>query len=442
MTLDQEFEELAHITNYRLERCIMKGQVQIFGKDIEYDFLAGWIKYNRLQRGYSQEALAYGICSKSHLSYFENGKKTLRGDVIEALLNKLDIHEITEISNIGRLRQKFHTMTLMIETYNNEEATKVYDDIKEMEEVIAGSPYNMEYKIHQLLYRSFVLDENYDVLKQDIKAIEKIYKTLSKDMQYLYLFVASRVIYRYKNEQKYIKLMEEVRSMKETPWINYRLGRVLAFNNRGLEAIYYLEKALNSYEKRGYYKNAMWCHSFLGLTYNGLNHYKKGEVHLKTALNGAEFFGVEKIYSHVYINLSYLNFYTHKYELSKKYAMLAIKVSMDPLLGAYNYAEVCYKLGEIDQVELMFKRYLQDKYKESKYYPLLDYFYHKVHHFDDDVFYSRCKEIIDYYIKINHHNTTKDVRMGLIQHLEKKRKYKEATKIYKDLLAMTNFKGE
>lgn len=151
----------------------MKGQVQIFGKDIEYDFLAGWIKYNRLQRGYSQEALAYGICSKSHLSYFENGKKTLRGDVIEALLNKLDIHEITEISNIGRLRQKFHTMTLMIETYNNEEATKVYDDIKEMEEVIAGSPYNMEYKIHQLLYRSFVLDENYDVLKQDIKAIEK-----------------------------------------------------------------------------------------------------------------------------------------------------------------------------------------------------------------------------------------------------------------------------
>jgi len=40
----------------------LKGKIEVFGEELEYDFITGWIKYNRLQRGYSQEALSYGIC--------------------------------------------------------------------------------------------------------------------------------------------------------------------------------------------------------------------------------------------------------------------------------------------------------------------------------------------------------------------------------------------
>lgn len=418
----------------------MKGQVKVFGKVIDYDFLAGWLKYNRLRRGYSQEALSHGICSKSHLSYFENGKKTLRQEVIEALLKKMDINEITEISSIGRLRQKFRTMYLMIETFNYEEATKIFEEICSMEEVIEGSPYNMEYRIYQLIYRSFVNNESYDDLEEDNNMIMKVYKTLREDLQHLYLFVASRILYRRSNESKYIKLLEEVRSKKETPWVNFQLGKALAYNNREVEGLYYLEKALNSYEKRGYYINAMWCHNFIGYCYAFLKDYKKAEKHLKTALNAAEFFGMQISCWHVYINLSYLHYYSRNYDLCKKYCLLAIEANPDdPVLAAYNYAEVCYRLGETKEVEQTFAKYRREAYEDNRFYPLLNYFYYKVYHFEDDIFYEKCKEIIDYYVKINHHKTTKDVRLGLIQHLEQKRKYKEATQIYRDLLSLTNF---
>lgn len=83
----------------------MKGTVKIFGENIEYDFISAWIKYTRLQKEYTQEYLAHGICSTSHLSYFENGRKTLRPEIIEALLDKLGIHKIEKIVNIGLIRQ-------------------------------------------------------------------------------------------------------------------------------------------------------------------------------------------------------------------------------------------------------------------------------------------------------------------------------------------------
>jgi hypothetical protein len=35
----------------------MNSTVEIFDKELEYDFLSGWIKYNRLQNEISQDAL-------------------------------------------------------------------------------------------------------------------------------------------------------------------------------------------------------------------------------------------------------------------------------------------------------------------------------------------------------------------------------------------------
>lgn len=101
----------------------------ILGEKFEYDFLSGWIKYNRIQNGISQEALAYGICSTSHLSYFENGKKKLRGDIIEALLKKLNLHSSMESTDIGLIRQKFHKLMFEVEGFDYEAAEIVYTEL-------------------------------------------------------------------------------------------------------------------------------------------------------------------------------------------------------------------------------------------------------------------------------------------------------------------------
>src|SRR5690349_13076615 len=98
----------------------MESTIVVLGKELEYDFLSAWIKYTRIKNGYSQEALAHGICSISHLSYFENGKKRLRKEIIEALLKRLNIEKIDKLASIGLVRQKLNTMMNDIESFNYE----------------------------------------------------------------------------------------------------------------------------------------------------------------------------------------------------------------------------------------------------------------------------------------------------------------------------------
>ena len=89
------------------EVLILRGSVLIFGENFEYDFLSAWIKYNRLEHGYSQDAICHGVCSPSHLSYFENGKKKLNGDIIELLLHRMNIDKIPIIENIKMITDCF-----------------------------------------------------------------------------------------------------------------------------------------------------------------------------------------------------------------------------------------------------------------------------------------------------------------------------------------------
>lgn len=413
----------------------MKDTVDIFGKELEYDFLSGWIKYNRLHNEISQSALSYGICSISHLSYFENGKKRLRGEIIEALLKKLNIHQIKEFGNMGLIRQQFYNMMFQIENLNLEEAKIIYKELLNVKDVISTSPYNIEYKIYELMYNTFVEHVSYKDLKQDIIALDKIYSSLSQELQYLYLFITGRIIYKYDNHNSGIERLTNACKLKETPWINYNLGFSYCFNNEHLKGVYYLEKALESYERSGRYINALWCHNYLGICYTELKIYEKAEKHFKAALTGAEHFNINKIFGHLYVNLSYLYFCREMYEESIAWTKKALKTDSDPLLSASNYVEACIKLKRIEECKEIFNKYLTKEYEGSIYYNLLRFFNLCIFNFEESVFYEEVtKNILPYYESINYFNLCKPIKLKLIEYLEKKRKYKEANKIYKEFV--------
>ncbi|MGH4138674.1 tetratricopeptide repeat protein [Clostridium sp.] len=413
----------------------MTDTIEIFGKKMEYDFLSGWIKYNRLNNEISQSALAYGICSISHLSYFENGKKKLRGEIIEALLKKLNINQIEEFGNIGHIRQQFYNMMFQIESLNYEEAKIIYNELLNVEDLISTSPYNIEYKIYLLMYNNFVEHVSYNDLKQDIAALDKIYSSLSHELQYLYLFVSGKILYKYDNHNKGIERLTNAYKLKETPWINYNLGFSYCFNNEPLKGVYYLEKALDGYESSGRYINALWCHNYLGICYTELKIYEKSEEHFKAALTGADYFNINKIFGHLYVNLSYLYFCREMYEESIVWTKKALETESDPLLSASNYVEACIKLKRIEECKEIFNKYLTREYEGSIYYNLLYFFYLSIFNFEESVFYEEVtKRILPYYESINYFNLCKPIKLKLIEYLEKKRKYKEANKIYKELV--------
>jgi hypothetical protein len=67
---------------------------------------------------------------------------------------------------------------------------------------------------------------------------------------------------------------------------------------------YYLEKALDSYEKGSRYLNALWCHNYLGVCFSYLKIYESAEKHFHAGLMSAKHFNMDKLLWHLYTNLS------------------------------------------------------------------------------------------------------------------------------------------
>lgn len=413
----------------------MESTIIVLGKELEYDFLSAWIKYTRIKNGYSQEALAHGICSISHLSYFENGKKRLRKEIIEALLQKLNIEKIDKLASIGLVRQKLNNMMNDIESFNYEGAKLIYDELLKIESIINPSPYSIEFKIYDLMYKTFVQCKHYDYLKDDIVLLDKIYISLSDELKYLYLLVSGDILYKHHNNKLGIERQKKALNLKDTSWINFALGKNLCFNNNPAKGSYYLEKALDSYEKSGRYLNAVWCHNYLGICFSYLKIYENSEKHFNAGLMSAKHFDIDRLFCHLYNNLSDLYLSQGSYEESIKWSKLAIKTNYNDILPVYNYVSACIRLNKIDQCNEIFDKYLTEQYKSCKYYDAIYYLYLVVHKFNDDCFYDEVKnKILPYYEDIKKNDICMDIKLKLIEYLEKKRKYKEANKLYKELI--------
>jgi tetratricopeptide (TPR) repeat protein len=339
-----------------------------------------------------------------------------------------------ELSGLGQIRQKFYNMTFQIETLNYEAAKLTYKELLAVKELIRISPYCIEYKIYELMYKTFVEELNCTGLEDDLQNLDKIFPNLNKELQHLYLFISGKIIYQFKNHYEGIERLETAQRIKETPWINYYLGFACCFNNKYLKAAYLLEKSLESYDKSGRYINAIWCHNYLGICYSALDIYEKANEHFKAALTGAEHFNIENIYWHLYINLSSLYFKMEKYEECIEVLELALKTDGDPILPIANYIEVCAKMNDLEKCSKMFNIYLKDEYKNSKYYYYLYFLYLSIFQFHEEIFYIDVTHIIlPYYDKIKHTEICKAVKLRLIEYLENKQKYKDANKLYKEL---------
>jgi tetratricopeptide (TPR) repeat protein len=413
----------------------METTIMIMDLELEYDFLSAWIKYTRMKKGMSQEALSHGICSISHLSYFENGRKHLRKEIIEALLKRLKIGKINNLSNIGLIRQKLNSMMNDIEGYNYEGAKEIYTKLLEIEKIIKVSPYIIEFRIYELMYKFFTEDFSYDNLKEDINLLDKVSNSLNDNLKYLYLFVSGNIMYRHHlNEQGINRLMEAM-TRKDTSWINFTLGRALCFNNDPAKGSYYLEKALDNYEKSGRYLNAVWCHNYLGVCYSYLRIFDVSLKHFNAALMSAKHFDMDKLFYVLYNNLSHLYLNKGDYEESIHWSSKAMETNNMEVLAAYNYVSACLKLNKRELCTDIFKTYLGDQFKTNEYYNAIYFQYLVTNYFQDEFFYHEVKfKILPYFENIKRGDICRDIKLKLIEYLESRRRYKDANKLYKELI--------
>lgn len=421
--------------NYLVEVLIMKNTVNVLGHDVEYNCLAGWLKYLRLDMGISQEALSYGICSISHLSYFENGKKKLRADIIECLFKKLHILEITDIKKISNLRYIFLKLRNYIETFNIPGSTKLFKEIEDFEDIITTSPYFIEFLVYKFIYKFFILKTSLEELEDEFKKLENIKHTLSDDIKYLYFIASGKFIYDYYDHEKGINILLLARDMKDSSWINYRLGVAYLQNNEYLKGVVYLENALETYSKSGRYLNTLLCHQFLGRCYYYLDFYSKAEEHFNIILEAFDNIPLDKDMIEIHINLAQLYLKKGNYNKCYEFCKESMRLYTDSLLAVCITAQVCIELDLEAEYNHLFEKFLNKDYSTSEYYNFLYFLYLKQKHFTEKRFYLEVvNTIIPYYEKIGYLIYLNPIKLSLVEYLENNRKYKEALSIYKTII--------
>lgn len=240
------------------------------------------------------------------------------------------------------------------------------------------------------------------------------------NIKHLYFLTTGRCVFKYKNHEEGINRLLKAKYIKNTPWINYHLGFSYCFNGEPLRGTYYLNNALESYEKSGKYLNAVWCHNYLAVCYSYLHIYDNSKLHLEAALNGAKYFDMNSTLYQIYINLSDVYFSTKEFtkfiEFSHMAMELCDKYSVEySLLAASNYVEAAIALGNTTVISPILEKYLVPYYKDTKYYNFLYFQYLSIYHFDEDIFYEKVvKEILLYYKKINYIELYSQIELRLI----------------------------
>lgn len=409
--------------------------VTVFNKEFELDFLSGWIKYARSKKGYSQEYLSKGVCSKSHLSYFENGKKGLRGEIIELLLKKLDVKAQDIKLSIGKLRKKFLDMAFAIEFSNKEDAKQIYNEFLAVEDMMQYSPYHMEYRIYMMYYEFLVAKLGFETLKDEFALIDQVKESLEDELRHYYLFLTGKAYYKFVDHKEGILRLQESLAIKDTPQTNYHLGFSYSFDDQPMRGKFYLEKALDSYTKSGRYINALWCHNNIGICYAHLGMFDDAIKSFEAALNGGTYFEDNLILDHVNINMADAYLKQGKFKESLIWTKKSLNSSYDLVLSAVNLVEAYRGLGDQEALDQVFTTYRVEDNKNSKYYPLLEFYYLLTYCIEEDYFEERVlKEILPFYKSMNYINLCDYIRKGLISYYEKKRRYKDANKLYRELL--------
>lgn len=320
-----------------------------------------------------------------------------------------------------------------------------------MEPILHSSPYIIEYKVYKLLYLSFVKRISYEQLNDSFNLLDKVYQSLNTDLQHLYLLITGKLIFENINQTQGLERLEKALHLKDSLWIKYRLGVAYSHNHQHLLATHLLEDALKYYEKSGRYINVLQCHSFLATCYRELGLYSRSEKHYKTLHTGAEFLDVPEEFFGIYTGLASLHLAKGDYHECLKWSDLAIKKGPPatknkwtkavlntenlPIAATAYQVEACIQLKQIDRCSVLFQKYLSTQYKSSRYYKYLHFLKISIYNLNNESFYKEVtEEILPYYKKIGYLSIVRKIMIVLIKHLEKKRKYKEANKLYKELI--------
>lgn len=251
------------------------------------------IYYHRKARGMTQEQLAQGICSISHLSKIENGHETPSQDVLEHLCNRLNISldQIDTSKSQERFRELLDAWqtALLHRDYPEQdrivsEAERILPDIHEPDLL------NL---FHICKVRYLIRMDKFNEATEIIDSLKTIERSLDPNIKYKYHYALGAYLFARENfDQALIeaKMAERISSklMIKEPEILYLLALISSKLRHITYCIDYANQSLNLYNEQLIFTRALDCEILLGVSHSKLRNIKQSEKHYLNALKVAK----------------------------------------------------------------------------------------------------------------------------------------------------------
>ncbi|MFD1738336.1 tetratricopeptide repeat protein [Bacillus salitolerans] len=379
------------------------------------------IKNVRKGKQLTQESLAYGICSVSHLSKIENGSKEVNEQTISLLTRKLDVDFKKIQKDIYSYKLKLNDMYKSIVYQDQESANQKYVAIKKEKDYLSTLGLDLLFTIIEFRYFLFINKKERFIISQ--KSLSRKSKKFPKYEKLLFNYF--NAIYNM-HIGDHSKAQSIFNSLVGEPFEHYgefyyHISLTMSMTNNSGAAILYGIKALELFESYNNFTRKVHTQMNLAISYFKIGAFQESEHHYKLLLENAQRLGDYYIISQTTHNLSLLMKKKKNFDEAISLLKTSIKISREigsscltslaQLVETYIESNQPNNALEIIPEVIMLSQKENNKAKETKYKFKFKYLsltteefansvksldkLEKYLFFDDIIIY--CSKLIDYY---------------------------------------------
>ncbi|HYK72631.1 MAG TPA: tetratricopeptide repeat protein [Pseudoneobacillus sp.] len=403
------------------------------GEAMEYGPL---IKYFRTQKGLTQKELAKGICSISHLSKIENNAKDANKETITLLFERLEIDNNEISAKDEQIKGLLVLINEKINFFQKREVDQIYNELKEMEDIIPFSSSLYLYELNK--YRYYLFKGDLKNAEQQESLLNKQRKNFSQHESYLFQHYNAVCLIMKGQYKKADSILDSLMPNNSYDFISGEFLYHRALIKSSLEepdhAIYYGKKALQTFMNEHNFIRILHTLMLLGINYTHAKIYDEALGCFQHLMRNAELLNESHILPHVYHNIGYLKGKMQHYQealyfYEKSLSLQSLDSSYYPMT-LYSIGETHYLLKQIDLAAETFEKVLSfSKQLATKKYILLSTYYLKsIECYEDSIQYLEMK-VIPYLEESSEHPDTLNQFYRLLSaHYRKIERYERAVK--------------
>lgn len=233
------------------------------------------IKYYRSKHNLTQQQLADGICSISHLSKIESNTYIPHESTIQALLAKMGVqwkNEMDKQKLLDRQLQEFIDCAIYFDLPS---MRKQYSELEQNHDYIQSTELINQYELYK--FRYYIFENDGERAKKQKNMLERLKGSFTAPELWLYQFFLS-IYYTMTGQQELsLKLLEHLEEgiqsipQKFEGEYYYQKARLIILQDRYEQSAYYAELAVRNYQLHYNYIRLLHAQLLLAINYTRRN---------------------------------------------------------------------------------------------------------------------------------------------------------------------------